>query len=250
MPLATFTVVHNITRDNGGSATYTIPEAGNVTPTANALVLCFIFWGSSDNSTVSSVEQPTWASQAWTQGGISTGVGDRFSKVALYWTIATSSPSADNMLITMSTANNWQIGAGLWEIATGYHTTSPVRQTKLAEDGSTRVGSGTSPTPGNELTGTLDQTPNSGSLIILLGKAQQQNNYNFCDVISGFTKTGPATEEGGGQVSIIATAAGSNGTSFGGDFGDTGQDQVSGCVWMAAEIQEAGAQNSLSWIRA
>lgn len=215
----------------GGNTTRTIPESGNVTPTANALVLFGCTFASDASRTVSSIDTPTWATGAWTAGPISTAVGSGFVRIFWYWTIATASPSADNVTVTLSAAPSPGFGCGLVQFATGYNTTTPIRQSKAATAATL--------TGGVALTGTFDSTPVSTSRLIMLGHGEGEPRWGFSDPVSGWTKTFP-DEEGSNRTAYFAHADGSNGTSFGGDFSDS-EDSTGGAAWLALEIQAAGA---------
>lgn len=221
-----------------GGTTMSVPKATTVTPTANALVILLIQYGSA-GTTSPSPSQPAWANQAWTQIAVTTEAGSSEIQVGAWWTIATSSPSAADVDITFSGNGFSTIGAGgaLFEYASGFDTSTPIRQFKSITAAS--IAGGT------ELTDTFTSTPLSGSQLLEIGMAAGNSTQFFASGTSGWTKPTPI-DEGGSQTSYVAYAAGSNGSTYGGDFGDStpGHDHNNGAVFLAFEIQEPASSTA------
>lgn len=236
MPISTITPIQvGQLNSAGGFALLTPTGAGTVTPSANALVILLIGRraGGGGSSTATPV-QPSWAAQAWTAIVNTATVGTDEVQADMWWTIAVASPSAAQVTTNFS-GNGFAVATGaLWEVASGYHATTPIRQYKTAS-AATLAGN-------VALTGTFDSTPLSSSQLIEQGWASGWNSQALADPSSGWTKN-IGTDEGSGQTSYVASAVGSNGTGFGGDFANSTptQDHNGGAWFIAAEIQEASS---------
>lgn len=208
---------------------FTPKSPTTVTPTANALVLLLIEY--SGGSTTPTPVQPSWASQAWTLVAATAEAGSEFAQVAVWWTIAAGSPSAAAVEVNFS-AGGFDSGAGgaLFEYATDYDATTPIRQFKSVTAASVA---------GNaSLTDTFDAAPRGSSQLIEIGMARGNSTQFFANAAAGWTKPTPV-DEGFGQTSYVAYAAGSNGSQYGGDFGDStpGHDHANGAAFLALEVQ-------------
>lgn len=216
-----------------GGTTMSAPEATTVTPTANALVILLIQYGSA-GTTSPTPAQPSWAAQAWTEIAVTAEAGSSELQVGAWWTLATGSPGAADVDTSFSGSGfsaSFGAGGALFEYASGFSTSTPIRQFKSITAASIA---------GNaSLTDTFTSAPLSGSQLLEIGMAAGNATQFFAHAASGWTKPTPI-DEGGDQTSYVAHAAGSNGSTYGGDFGDStpGHDHNGGVAFLAFEIQE------------
>lgn len=240
MPVATHTLLRSQQLLTTGGASLLSPESPNtVTPTGSALVILTAQWCEASGATTPTPVQPSWANQAWTEIDVTPVVGTSNMQVGAWWTLAVASPSAAAVTINFSGSGFNGTGAGctLTEYASGFDTSTPIRQTKVA--------SVTELLDGATLNGTFDSTPNSGSELMQVGMATTGTFQFFTVPVSGWTKStptddsSPVGDEGASQTSLLAWADGANGTGFGARFGETtAHDQPTGAVILAFEIQE------------
>jgi hypothetical protein len=225
----------------------TTPEAGNVTPTANALVVLGCQWGANGGSgfpvTRGSIDTPTWATQAWTLAEVSsTSFGASDSEVAIYWTFASASPGADNTTLTISGGfgEAQGSGCGMVEYASGFDTGTPIRQAESTGTAATLAG-------GTALTANFPMAPLSTSQLFAIGRATPDAQWGLSSPVTGWTKLGNPGggngEEGFSQTSYMATDDNSTAVAYGGTFGDAtpSRDQEDGAAFAAIEIQAAAA---------
>jgi hypothetical protein len=221
-----------------GDVTLEIPDNGTVTPRAGDLVIAFIGYGDhvSRPTEIMAIDTPAWAARGWTLITNTARVGTFNLRVAAYWTIANSSPSADDTVLTFSQVFQHNSGGCLVSYDAGtFNATNPIAQFDVAS-AATLAG-------GTALTGTFDRTPASGSQLLFFGKTFGEPLWGFSDPSPGWTKLelpGP-TEEGGNQTSYTAGALATNGNGYGSDFGNTSpaHDQNGGVTIVALEIQAA-----------
>jgi hypothetical protein len=228
----------------------TVPEAGNVTPTANSLVVVAFEFGPNGGSGfpigVGSIDTPTWATQAWTQAELSSSFGASDSRVAVYWTFASASPGADNTTLTITGGFGEAQGSGgcMVEYDSGFDTGDPIRQ-----DEST--GTAVNLPGGTALTANFPMAPLTTSQLFSIGRATPEAFWGLSTPVTGWTKLGdPGSmmgEEGFAQTSYMSTRDSTTGAAYGGTFGDATptRDQADGAAFAAIEIQAAAAAPTL-----
>jgi hypothetical protein len=245
------TVISYLHIENDGNMTLVTPEAGNVTPTANECIFLVNHWHRAFGDTdLSGIDTPTWATQAWTQAVLTPepgyGTTDNEVFVSIHWTIATASPSADNVTMTFVNGfgpGEWSGGA-LVEYA-DCDTSNPIRQS--AEHGAASLAGGTA------LTEAFGMAPLSTSQMLMVMKCRDEAFWGLADAHTGWSKLGDVSmgqgEEGGTQTSYIAGVAGSNANAgtYGGDCGDTSptHDMPAGAAIAGIEIQATAAAPTL-----
>lgn len=128
----------------------------SISPTGNALlvVACSMGGSSAGDFTFTGISDTFTGTGTWTQYTISASdatVG-RYYRTSIFVAKAGATPGTGTVTVTAS-ANQARKSLSVYEVTTGYNTTTPVKQSKTAENETT------------PLTITLDATPDADSMV-------------------------------------------------------------------------------------
>ena len=226
MPLSTTTELAALSASASGATHVT----GSASPTAGALVLVPFGsgWGFGPTS-ISSVTSAFAIEGSWTVVVESDPFGSREIISGWAWAIASGSPGSGTVTITWANSFSQVKAGGVFEIATGFDSSTPIRS------GATDFAGTASLAATTDLSGTLATAPLSTSRVLsyIFGR---ESNTTYTPG-SGYTLVGSAVA-GNNHSSGVAERGSSTSTAFAAQFGAI---MSAGAAISAIEIQEAAA---------
>jgi hypothetical protein len=205
----------------GGGSSFSIASSS---PTANAELYVVISWAQTSGSVNlggTPVSSAFSISGSWEQlVAPTTAVGSSNVRVAAFRARASSSPGSGTVTVTYA-AGVLRGRAWLVQVASDFDTTTPVRNSDTVTDGAS----------GTTLSGTLDPSPLSASVLIAITAGADTSSTNSA-AASGWTRLDQAASD---MTSTLQIAVGSNGTGFGTTFDAA---RGGGMAALAFEVQD------------
>lgn len=199
--------------------------SNSFTPTSNSLIVVMCV----ERDPVGGVEftdfTSTFSHTGWNiVSGTSTEYGSDNSYIVVGWCITSSSPGSGTVTATFETVNPDRLSLRVFEIASGFDLTNPIRQYKVDGQGATATSYSTN----------FDSVPLPTSVLLAVGCGLDSTGTPIISPGTGWTEL--SQDSNSTFNSNSQYTSGSNGTGMGISW-DT-IDQANGITMGAVEIQE------------